>query len=577
MRSETKRSLEQIFHYIAKRPFLSLTGMCFLLFFFGYCEKSGLTHLSYVYAGVVMLLLYALLIFIGRIGDGAGVRITIFITLAVLTAGGLFLMCKFDNSPALLLWMSLLLPAAMCALMWATDTLSDRNFIMLMVAAGVMLRLSYDLYTGWRDRQYDVGYFNWTYGHANYIEFWYNNGLSKLPDANEILTWQYYHPPLHHWLMALFLRLLTTCGMNYDKACEALQFLPFLYSSLVMAVCYRIFRYVKLRHTALTVAMAIICFHPSFVHMGGSFNNDMLSVLFMMLSIMFALKWYREPTLKRIIPIALCVGLGMMSKLSAWMVAPAIAIMFLYVFVKNIKSWLRFIGQFALFGAICAPIGLWWPLRSLIAFDMPLTYVPYGNPAADHYCGDMSVADRLFDFGNGQLSYVYVAYTDKGFDAAYCDYNPTVGLFKTAMFSEGQQGISEIHFPQIAVTGPILFWIGVVLGLLCFVSFIIMMIRKDSGLDGLTRVFFSVLAVTFLVSYYIFSFQFPFTCTFNIRYCMPLIPLFTMGLGLLLQRFNGDTKPQKALRYSACALTAALAVMACLLFAQLALPLTPTV
>ncbi|MBQ3331368.1 MAG: glycosyltransferase family 39 protein [Ruminococcus sp.] len=556
---------------MAKHPFLSVTGMCFLLFFFGFCETTGFTTFSYVYAGAVMSVLFVLLIMIGRIGDTAGVRITIIIALSVLTAGGLFLMRSFNNSPAMMLLTSMTLLAAMCALMQATGTLSDRSFIMLMIAGGVMLRLTYDLYTGYLERQYDVGSFNWTYGHANYIEFWLKNGLSKLPDEKEILTWQYYHPPLHHWLMALLLKLLTSCGMEYNKACEALQILPMLYSSLTMVVSYRIFRWVRLRGLPLVIAMTIVCFHPAFIHMGGSFNNDMLCSFLMMLSIMFALRWYSDPTLKRIIPIALCVGLGMMTKLSGWMVAPAIAIMFLYVFVKNIRSWTRYIGQYAVFGVICAPLGLWWQIRNLIAFDMPLNYVPYGNTQFDMYCGDMSASERLFDFGNGQLSFVYVAYTDQGFDAPFCDYNPTVGLFKTAIFSEGKNGITDIHFPQIAVTGPILFWIGVVLGLLCFISFIAVMIRKDPGLDGLSKAFFSVLALTLLVSYYIFCFQFPFTCTMNIRYCIPLIPLFAMGLGLLLRHFGGKSAFERTLRYSVYALTAAFALMSCLLFAQLSL------
>ena len=570
MRNETKSSLEQLFQQLAKHPFLSVAAMCVLLFFFGYCEQTSFTALSYAYAAVVLFTVYGLLIYFGRLGRSTGEMSAIFLAAAVFTAFGLFLIFSYDNSPALILWFSLFLLAVMCGLMWATDTLTYRNFIMLMIAAGVILRLTYDLYTGWRDRQYDVGYFNWTYGHANYIEYWYHNGL-KLPDADKIMTWQYYHPPLHHWLMALLLRLFTLAGVEYEIACEALQFLPFLYSSLMMVVCYRIFRFVRLKNIPLIAAMAIVCFHPAFMHMGGSFNNDMLCTLLMMLSIMFALKWYREPTLTHILPVALCVGLGMMTKLSGWMVAPAIAVMFLYVFVKNIQSWKRYLGQFAVFGAVCAPLGLWWPIRNLIAFDMPLTYVPYGNPQMDQYCGDMTAAERLFDFGNGQLSYVYVAYTDPGFDAAFCDYNPTIGLLKTAVFSEGQNGISDIHFPQLKITGPILFWVGAALALLCFVSFVVMMIRRDSGLSGLSRGFFSMLALTMLGSYYLFCFRFPFTCTMNIRYCAPLIPLFAMGAGLLLQRCSTDALPHKLFRCTAYTLTAAFTVMTCLVYTQLAL------
>ena len=571
MKQDTKRSLEFIFHKLSKHPFISVTVMCTLLFFFGFCEKTSFTTESYFYAGTVLIAIFALLILLGRIGTGFGEMITIFAVSSGFAVGGLLLISAYDNSPALILWLSLFLLAVFVALMRVTDTLTARNFIIVMMAAGVILRYVYCLYTGSGDRQHDVGYFNWTWGHANYIEYWYKNGL-KLPEFDVRQIWQYYHPPLHHWLMALFLKLLTLCGMKYEAACQALQFLPFLWSALTMAVAYRIFRFAKIKELPLVIATAIMCFHPTFVLMGGFFNNDMLCVLLMMLSIMFALKWYRKPTLPNIIPIALCVGLGMMTKLNAWMVAPAIAVIFLYVFVKNIKSWLKYVGQFAVFGAISVPLGLWWPIRNLIKFDIPLTYVPYLSETDPQYLGNMTFFERFFGFGDGQLSFVYQAFTDPNFGASYNEYNPTTALIKTSLFGEGQNGISDIHFPQIVTTGPILFWIGVVLAALCFISFIVMMISKKSGLDGMSRIFFAVLAATLLGSYYYFCFKFPFTCTMNIRYCVPLIPLFAMGLGLLLQRFSGKTPLERGLRYTAYVLVAAFAVMTCVVYTQISLP-----
>ena len=570
MRNETKNAMERIFHTLSRHPFLSLTAMCVLLFFFGFCQKESMTAMSYVYAGIVMAVIYALLLFAGRLISDRKPALVIFITASVFTAVGLMLMRCYADSPALLLWMSLFLLAVLSTLMWLTNTLSDRNFILLMIAAGVMLRLTYDLYTGWRERQHDIGYFNWTWGHANYIEYWRDNGL-KLPDFDVRTKFQYYQPPLHHMLMGWFFKLLESCGMENEKACQALQFLPFLYSSLIMVVCYRIFRFVKLRGMPLVIAMAILCFHPTFVLMGGSYNNDILSVLMMLLSVMFALRWYKEPTLKRIIPIALSVGLGMMAKLSGWMVAPAIAVMFLYVFVKNIKSWKRFIGQFALFGVICAPLGLWWQFRNFMMYQVPFTYVPViSDETHPQYYGDMSAFERLFNFGDGQLSYVYPAFTEHG--DPYNEFNPTVGLLKTALFDEGDKGITSLNFPQISVTGPILFWVGVALALLCTVAFVMSMISKKSGLEGIVRVFFSVMALTMLLSYYLYSFSYPFSCSLNIRFCVPLIPLFIMGLGLLLRRFSGEKLSEKIFRYTSYGLTAAFAVMSSLVYTQVALP-----
>lgn len=572
MKQDTKRSLEYIFNKLARHPFICVTVFCVMLFLFGFCERTSFTSDSYLYAGAALCCAFALLILLGKIGKNSAEMAVIFLTAAVFAVGGLILIYSYDNSPALILWASLFLLAVIVALMRVTDTLTARNFIMVMIAAGIVLRYVYCLYTNSGDRQHDVGYFSWTWGHANYIEFWYKNGLSKLPDEVEITIWQYYHPPLHHWLMALLLKILTLFGTKYEAACQALQLLPFLYSSLAMAVCYRIFRIVKLKEIPLIVTMAIVCFHPTFVLMGGFFNNDMLCVLFMLLSILFALKWYKKPTLLNIIPIALCVGLGMMSKLNAWMVAPAIAVLFLYVFVKNIKHWLKYVGQFAVFGAICVPLGLWWQIRNLIEFEMPLTYVPYLNEGDPQFVGNIPATERLFDFGNGQTSFVYQAFTDPNFGAPYNEYNPTLGLIKTSLFGEGQNGISDIHFPQIVSTGPVLFWIGAILALLCVVAFIISMISKKTGLDMMTRIFFGVLAVTMLGMYYYFCFSFPFTCTMNIRYCVPLIPLFAMGLGLLLQRFSGKTPQERALRYTAYVLTAAFVVMTLIVYSQIALP-----
>jgi predicted Na+-dependent transporter len=98
------------------------------------------------------------------------------------------------------------------------------------------------------------------------------------------------------------------------------------------------------------------------------------------------------------------------------------------------------------------------------------------------------------------------------------------------------------------------------------------MLSKKTELDKITRFHFLVFAVTLLGSYYLFCFQFPFTCTMNIRYCVPLIPMFAMGLGLLLQHCHGDSKKEKLLRYSSCALVAAFALMTMIVYSQISIP-----
>ncbi len=530
--------IQRMLHTLSKHPYLCVIVSCVLLMPFGLCQKSNLGIGSLFYVGVVCAVLGGIFVFAVDIGKSAAQKVGAFIGIIAYGAMSLLLLQSTEYSSAVMLVMPLLLLTVAAIWLYLNKALSSRSLVMLMIAAGILLRFIYVLYTASDMRQHDVGYWNWTWGHANYIEYWYHNGLT-LPDFDVRTIWQYYHPPLHHWIMALLLRFYAMIGIDYDLATQGLQFLPLLYSSLIMVVCYRIFRFVKLKGAPLVVAMMFLCFHPTFVLMAGFFNNDILSVLFMLSAMLWALRWYRAPRWKNILPIALCVGLGMMTKLSAWMVAPAIAVIFVYILVKNIRRPWGYLAQFLGFGAICAPLALWWQVRNLILFDVPLTYVPYLGEQNNQYLGNMSVLHRLFFFGDGQLSYVFDAFTDYG--APYNEFNPHLGLIKTALFEEGHNGLSTVNFPQLSAIGPMLFWIAVPLFLLMFALFFLSMFSKKTRLDGIVRVFFVAVYVVILVAYYIFCFQFPFTCTMNIRYAVPLIPLSAMGMGLMLQATRSKT------------------------------------
>ena len=539
---------------------------CLLLFFFGFCEKSNLRPGSYLYAGAVILLLLARLSFRSALIPDAGKRLLLFLYASVWAVTTFVLIYANGHSTALMLWLPLLMLGMWAVLLSLRGQLDDRRALALLIAGGILLRFVYVLYTDSLSRQHDVNAWGDFSGHAPYIEYWYRNGL-KLPDFDVRTRWQFYHPPLHHWLMALALRLFTGCGMEYGTACEALQILPFLYSCLTLLVCVGLFCQVGLEGLPLLTASAIVCFHPTFVLMSGSFGNDMLSVLFILLSLLLALRWYEEPTLRRILPLAFSIGLGMMAKLSAWMAAPAVALLFLVVLIRSRESWKSLLAQFVLFGLICIPLGLWWQIRNYAAFDVPLTYIPRLPMTNPQYCGNLSAAKRLFDFGGDQLRFVYFALTMYG--APYCEFNPTLGLFKSALFDECVNGVSALNFPAITVTGPILFWTGTALGLLSFGAFVFVIMRRDTGLDGVRRAFFTVFALTLLLCFYLFCFAYPYACTMNIRYCAALIPVFAMGLGLLLKHCAGGSPAQRVLRYVSVGLAALFAFISCMVYTQI--------
>lgn len=252
-------------------------------------------------------------------------------------------------------------------LLWAVGDLTERNFILILFSAGFILRFAYVLYTPCEVRQHDVELFGGGHGHAGYIEYILANW--SLPDFDVRTVNQFYHPPLHHFICAVFMKALMLIGVSYRQACESLQMLTLFYSSLCMIICERIFREIRLKGAALFTAFAIIAFHPTFIIFAGSINNDILSVTFVLAAILYTIRWYKlqlmpscednsRRSMAEIIKIALCIGFGMMTKLSAYMVAPAIAIVFLFVLKQNLPRWKEYARMFSAFAVVVFPLGL---------------------------------------------------------------------------------------------------------------------------------------------------------------------------------------------------------------------------
>lgn len=520
------RSVDTFFNTLSKHPFLFTALACFLLLPLGLAQASHVTTAGITVEAIVWILASLALAAFGTPGSKAA-NLSLMVS-AVVMAVVFSLMTAVDPNHSVVLFVPFTLWLTQLGIvLYREKALTPERVVLLMILLGVIVRYCYCLKNGYLEMQHDTGTFTGKNGHLAYITYWYENGL-KLPDFNVTTRWQFYHPPLHHLLMAALLKLFTAVGMPLDWAQDAIQVLPMLYSALSMVVCFRIFQLVRLKGAGLIVAMAGVCFYPTFIIWSGAYNNDMLTTLFMLLSMLLTLRWAQKPSLLRIVPIALCVGCGMMAKLSAWMTAPAIALVFLWVFFKNIKKPLPFIGQFAVFGVICAPLGLWWQVRNYLTFQIPIAYVPI--PGLDSMSvAQVPAAQRLFDFSLRQFTYPFEAFTM--YQAPYNEYNPMIGLWKTSLFDELNQ---PWDIPEMA---SVFLLIAAALAVCGLIGLLWMLLsRKHQEVNVMTRLFFAVIFLTILISYYAFCFQYPYVCTENIRYCMPLISLLSMGLGYGLNR-----------------------------------------
>ncbi len=520
-KKEKASSIDTFFEFFGKHLFIFVPLLCLLLLPLGLAQAEQITDEGIIIEAIIIIAASLAFVAFARPTKNKAASIGLIISFVVLTV--LFsLLTGYDGKYSTVMFVpvtaGLILTGAM---LYKEKALNAEGIVLMMIVLGVVVRYCYCLKYNCTQMQHDTGSFGGSSGHESYIMYWYKNGLA-LPDFDVTTRWQYYHPPLHHMLMALGMRIFTTFGIPLKQAEEAIQILPMIYSSLCMVVCRRIFKLVKLEGTGLVVAMAAVCFYPTFIIWSGAYNNDMLATLFMLLAMMWTIKWYYKPSFKNILPIAVCVGCGMMTKLSAWMVAPGIALIFIWVFVRNIRKPLPYIGQFAAFGAVCAPLGLWWGVRNMFEFGILITYVP--DPSMQQMSvRSIPAAQRLFDYSLSQFDYPFEAFTM--YNAPYNEYNPFIGLLKTSIFDEYNKGwdFSEMATVFVIISG--------LLALISIVCLVLLMFRKDVCGDLPVKLFFMVVFLTIIVSYTAFCFKFPYVCTENIRYCIPVIPILAMALG----------------------------------------------
>ena len=405
-------------------------------------------------------------------------------------------------------------------------SIKNNATVFMLFITGFIARWFYILYTSIYDRQHDVANFDID-GHYGYINYIMNNGL--LPDFDPRTVFQFAHPPLHHLLCAWWIKLMTNVfGASIEEAAESLQYLTLLYSTVLMYVAYRIFKHLKLEGMPLCVAMAVICFHPTFIILSGSCNNDMLSIMLMAVSLLFAIKWYQGEKWRDFILSAVVVGLSVMTKSSSVLVAVPIGVLIVVKLINKIREHdiKRTVLQILSYGCISLPIGMWFHIYNLIRWEVPLFFVYPMNESLPMFVGNVPVLKRLFDFSPSQLSSVYqqwTTYNEAGEQITTNDYNPLISLLKTSDFGEFIGNHTFDARPEYNAVAVILFYSGAILAIGSFIYMMYNLIKKR-GTVYIERLALGAFFIAMIISFYVTSFKYPFECTMDFRY-IPLTAL----------------------------------------------------
>lgn len=227
--------------------------------------------------------------------------------------------------------------------------------------------------------QYDIGLYNYlnseenydkvytdfdkgemAYTHINYIMYLYN--YNNLPPTNEVIG-QFYHPPLHHFIMATWLKIVDIFSDVSSIKLESMQYVTVFYSIVILITLYKVLKELEIDEKYRIVPMILFGFYPLYIYLSGSINNDELVSMFCILSFLYLIKWGKNQSYKNAILVAIFIGLGLMTKTSAVvMIIPAIYIYFkrLYEYVKEEKSVKKLILQLIILSIIVLVLGGWF-------------------------------------------------------------------------------------------------------------------------------------------------------------------------------------------------------------------------
>ena len=407
-----------------------------------------------------------------------------------------------------------------------------KKLINIVIVLGVLLRLVYACYTDYNERQHDI---EPEVGHIAYIEHIYNNWT--LPEHNK---WQFYHPPLHHIISAVWMKAVSFSFFDDVGLLQSLKVLPFIYSVLILLISKKIMEEINLKDKYILLVMLIMAFHPSFIFTSAWINNDPLTYMLTFAIILFLFKWIknidkffeetennadRKIVLKNTIILAILMGCCVMTKLNGALIAIPVAIMFIAIFVKYIKNRniKKYVVLLAIFGIISLTLGLWYPIRNYIKFGQELTYVP--TPGDLIYTGKYSIGERLFSISKTEL-----------FDEVFCDvlkdHNIISFVIKSSLFGE-----YNYFNPFIA---QMLKLINIILIIIVIIALIRCMIIKGSKELNIFKLILILIHLVNIFSFIWFNIQKPYACTMDFRYIA--ITVFTGALLIAIDLQDSEGK-----------------------------------
>jgi hypothetical protein len=432
--------------------------------------------------------------------------------------------------------------------------ITARDIVLLIMILSFWTRLTVVLYTPvTHPYQHDMAYFtdDKFYGtHDTYILYTLKNWNLLEADVRDYA--QFYQPPLHYFLSAAVIKISSLIFPGQADNYEVIKIIPLFCSTASGLLIYKMIRYFRISGPGVIFTMCLSMFLPEFLILSASVNNDAVSVFFSFFAFYYALLWYRSPKMRYILLTGAGIGLSMMGKLSGGLIAVPVAFIFLakLCYQLNPKARIKeegygrenikipnIIGQFLAFAGLTFPLGLWFPLRNLIRWGVPIGYVNTFNMAAHDDVSSYSVLERLLLPAKGLSAEVpFVLFNDND-----KEHQIFLALFKTALFDE-KMFQQDSFFMTAGSIMLLLFELIAVISVICLFVFLIVDIRR--GTYRYEAAAMMVLFLTEMVSYVSFCLKYKAVSSMNMRYVVPVVIPLAYMLARLISALNRRRKEE---------------------------------
>jgi hypothetical protein len=244
---------------------------------------------------------------------------------------GVKLSSKLTTTKALLA-LILALPALYVALLWLANTartidIRQTDALFWIIALAIFVRILYLFNLPHQSYQHDLS------GHIQAITLYQESVPIDVGNALELPQ-----QPLYYLCASSLTDISEAIGID---SIMVLRLFALFLSLGFLFFGYKLIKLYSKDRFIIAIYMSILGFTPSFIYLAGAINNDTLNALLGVMSIYYALRFYRKSTPKHFFLFAL-VSLGaLLTKLSSFIFALLfIIVLFLSIWRANYPKYL---------------------------------------------------------------------------------------------------------------------------------------------------------------------------------------------------------------------------------------------